>query len=114
MSYGIYLYRQDAIGLREADREAVREALARWGWDGSEESPYPLATEDGTTVEFYASGLDGGAPFYGGNLEVRGFSLELCRLVFDLARAGSYTVSHDGDASALILVRESQREELSA
>src|SRR5262245_36452897 len=69
VSFGIYLYRHDARGLMEADRQAVRAALARWGWDGSEESPYCIGTADGISVEFYASGLDGSEPFYGGNLD---------------------------------------------
>jgi hypothetical protein len=114
MSFGIYLYRQDASGLAEADREAVRAALSRWGWDGSEESPYQIGTSDGITVEFWAKELDGPGPFCGGNLEVRGFSTELCRLVLDLARAGPFSISHDGDASAVILVREEQRADLPA
>jgi hypothetical protein len=114
MSFGIYLYRQDARGLVDADREAVCAALLRWGWDGSHDNPYQIGTEDGITVEFYTRGLDGREPFYGGNLEVRGFNLELCRLVLDLAQAGPFAVTHDGDASAVILVREEQRAELPA
>jgi hypothetical protein len=114
MSYGIYLYRQDPSGLVEADRKAVRAALSGWGWDGSDGSPYQIGTADGITVEFYASGLDGAGPFYGGNLEVRGFSTELCALILDLARAGSFTVSHDGDSSSIILVSEAQRADLPA
>jgi hypothetical protein len=114
VSFGIYLDRQVSCGPVEADRDAVRAALSRWGWDGSPDSPYQIGTEDGITVEFYARGLDGDGPFDGGNLEVRGFSTELCQLVLDLARAGPFTVSHDGDPSAFILVAEEQRAELPA
>ena len=115
MSFGIYLYRHATDGLAEADRSAVRAALARWGWDGSEGGPYQIGTADGIAADFYASGLgDDSKPFDGGNLEVRGFSIELCRLVLDLARAGPFTVSHDGDASAVILIGEEQRASLPA
>jgi hypothetical protein len=115
MSFGIYLNRQISHGSAEADREGVRAALSRWGWDGSPGSPYQIGTDDGVTVEFYASGLDDPSkPFLGGNLEVHGFSTELCGLVLDLARAGSFIVRHDGDASAVILVSEDQRADLPA
>jgi hypothetical protein len=115
VSFGIYLYRYDCGDVGEADRDAVRVALTRWGWDGSAGCPYQLGTDDGITVEFYASGLDEcGEPFYGGNLEVRGFSVALCRLVLDLARAGPFAISHDGDAGATILVSEEQRASLPA
>ena len=54
VSFGIYLYRHSV----DADRVAVRAALARWGWDGSHGSPYHVGTSDGVTVELYATGLD--------------------------------------------------------
>ena len=115
MSFGIYLYRYDSTGLAEADRDAVRAALSRWGWDGSDGSPYQIGTEDGITAEFYATGLDDrSTAFEGGNLEVHGFSIELCRLILDLAGAGRFTLSHDGDAGAVILVGEEQRAVLPA
>ena len=115
MSFGIYLDRQVSRGPAEADRQAVRAALSRWGWDGSPGSPYQIGTEDGITVAFYASRLDDPAVlFTGGNLEVHGFSIELCRLVLDLARAGPFTISHDGDPGAIILVGEEQRADLPA
>lgn len=114
MSFGIYLDRQVSRGPAEADRDAVRAALSRWGWDGSHGSPYQIGTQDGITVELYARGLDGDHPFDGSTLEVRGFGTELCRLVLDLARAGPFTVSHDDDPSAVILVAEEQRADLPA
>src|SRR5262249_40413412 len=107
-------YRQDPSGLVEADRQAVRAALTRWGWDGSDGSPYQIGTADGITVEFYASGLDGAGPFYGGNLAAQGVGTEPCALVLDVARAGSFTVTHDGDPSSVILVSEAQRADLPA
>jgi hypothetical protein len=112
MSFGIYLYRQDVSGLVEADRQAVLAALTRWGWDGSEESPYRIGTSDGLIAEFWAKELRSSEPFYGGNLEVRGFSTKLCHLILDLAQAGPFSVSHDGDSSTVILVSESQQTEL--
>ncbi|HEY1191437.1 MAG TPA: hypothetical protein VGE74_27630 [Gemmata sp.] len=112
MSFGIYLDRQVTHGPAEADRDAVRAALSRWGWAGSPGGPYQIGTEDGITVELYSRGLDGDHPFVGGSLEVRGVSTDLCRLVLDLARAGPFTVSHDGDPGAVILVTEDQRAEL--
>jgi hypothetical protein len=115
VSFGVYLYRCGTNGSEEANRQAVRDALSRWGWDGSPGSPYQIGTEDGVTVEFYASGLDDpDKPFEGGNLEVRGFSTEFCRLVLDLARAGPFTIGHDGDTDAVILVGEEQRADLPA
>jgi hypothetical protein len=112
MSYGIYLYRQDATGLVDADRKAVCAALARWGWDGSEESPYLVGTPDGHGAEFWAKELHGGGRFVGGNLELRGFGTVLCRLILDLAKAGPFSISHDGDSGVIILVSEGQRANL--
>ncbi len=38
----------------------------------------------------------------------------MCRLILDLAGAGRFTVSHDGDTGAVILVGEEQRAALPA
>src|SRR5262249_179329 len=65
-------------------------------------------------AEFWAVGLHSDEPFHGGNLEVRGFSTELCRLILDLARAGPFALTNDGDSSAVILVSEEQRADLPA
>lgn len=110
MSYGIFLHRD--APLSAAERRAVRAALARWGWDGSPGSPYQIGTPDGITVECYASKLDADEPFHHISLEVRGFSLDLCRLVLDLARTGRFSVSHDGDPAAVILADETHRRDL--
>jgi hypothetical protein len=114
VSFGIYLYRYDPNGDGEAERRAVLAALPRWGWDGSAGSPYQIASDDGITVELYSGGLDGGRPFEGCNLEVHAFSVGLCRLVLDLARAGRLTISSDGEPDAVILTGEAQRAELPA
>lgn len=110
MSYGIYLDRH--APLSEVERAAVRAALTRWGWDGSHGSPYQIGTPDGITVEFWASGLERDNQFFGGNLEVRGFSLEVCRLLLDLAGAGRFSISSDGNPAAVILANDAHRADL--
>ena len=107
MSFGIYLNREPGAGA--AERKAFWAAMKRWGWDGSAGSPYQIGTPTGITVELYGSTLRGRGKFTGGNLEVRGFDAELCRLVLDLARAGRFEISSDADPMAIIVTDGGQQ-----
>lgn len=107
MSFGIILYREPGAGPSE--RKAFWAAMKRWGWDGQVGSPYQIGTPTGVTVELYGSTLWGRGKFTGGNLEVRGFDTELCRLVLDLARAGRFEISSDADSMSTIITDEGQQ-----
>jgi hypothetical protein len=109
MSFSIFLYRKGSVRTARKD---FRDALKRWGWDGSPGSPYYIGTSTGVTVEAYASELEGRGRFNACSLEVRGMDTELCRLVLDLARAGRFTISSDADPEAEILTDETQRGEV--
>ncbi len=108
MSIGINLHR-DAPGDGVTERAAFRDALRRWGWDGTEGSPYQIATESEVGVDVYADGLDTDDVFDHANLEPSGIDSGVCRLVLDLARAGRFTIGSDADPQSVILTDEEQR-----
>lgn len=116
MSYSVYLYRMGADGelyncdeISDADFGAVGEVLQRWGWDGREKQPC-LKSPEGYDVEIWARLTAG--EFYGLYLNIWDLNPEICQLILEIAKAGRFTITHDGNEETPIIIDESQRSDL--
>lgn len=115
MSYSIYLYRMSVSGeinedsISDEDFSEVQEVLKRWGWDGHEPKPF-FQTPEGWDVEVRGTLTAG--QFCGLYLNIWDLNPEICQLVLEIAKAGRFTITHDGNEETPIIIDEAQRSDL--
>ena len=108
MSFDVFLvtFREGCKG--SADPTAARAVLERTRYQHQPEfNAYDISFEDGSHVEMYADGLDGGEkPFDGAMFALRGFSDGIGSFIFEFSRAAGCVIFPAMEPPCVLLPRE--------
>ena len=114
MSFDLSLLRFKDGDVAEADRDAFRAVLFRCGVISPDQfGQYSVKLPSGSCIEVSATNLEKDGLFTGCSFH-RGYSIEACEFIFDLAAATDLVICNlqgkdPVTSPAVILTRESQR-----
>jgi hypothetical protein len=108
MSFDLFLVTFRDGGKATADAAAARAVLERHPYDHRPEfNSYDLRFEDGSHVEMYAGGLEGGDKrFEGCMFALHGLSDAIGAFVFDFSRAAGCVIFPATDPPCVLLPRD--------
>jgi len=102
-------------GLTAAERKGVLQLLQRSAGAARDKSgDYSLDLPDGGSAELFIEGLDGIGKCNGCMVAIRSLTPNLVSFLHDLARAGNMVAMPAMEASAVIVVDERQRQQISS
>ena len=108
MSFDVFLVTFRNGGKATANAAAARAVLERSRHNRRPEfDAYDVNFEDGSHVELYAGGLEGGEePFDGGMFALRGYSDAIGSFIFEFSRAAGCVIFPAMEPACVLLPRE--------
>ena len=108
MSFDLFLVTFRNGGKATADAAAARAVLERSRYNRRPEfDAYDVNFEDGSQIELYAEGLEGGEkPFDGGMFALRGLSDAIGSFIFEFSRAAGCVIFPAMEPACVLLPRE--------
>jgi hypothetical protein len=110
MSFDVFLLHFHEGDAAPADKRAFLQVLSKYGYDGNDgDGLHNISLPDRTPVELNVSGLDtDDEPFTGCGFHLRGLSLHVAQLIFDVAVAADMVIFAASEDGSAILVNEAQ------